>query len=69
LLLPLDGLEALGIEGKGFEGFTVAVLSVLELVTELKRELGSFLVIVHRAQGSATASLLIECMMPIKPDH
>jgi hypothetical protein len=50
--------EAVGVDGSGFEGFTVAVdraLSVLELVIELKRELGSFLVMVKGSPPLASA--------------
>lgn len=54
LLLLLNGVVGLrGVAGNGLMVAEDRALSVLELVTELKRELGSFLVMIHRAQGSA----------------
>ena len=48
LLLPAlgDGAVATGVAGNGFTVAVDRALSVLELVTELKRELDSFLVMV-----------------------
>jgi hypothetical protein len=46
LSLLADGAVATGVEGNGFTVAVDRALSVLELVTELKRELGSFLVMV-----------------------
>ena len=63
LLPPLgDGVVAMGVAGNGFTVAEDRALSVLELVTELKREIGSFLVMVtfavtrRRAVGHCCSS-------------
>jgi hypothetical protein len=59
LLLLLDEVVAVGVEGNGFTVAVDRALSVLELVIELKRELGSFLVMVTgRRAGSAARELV-----------
>lgn len=49
-MLVLEVVEAVGVEGRGFTVMLERALSVLELVIELKREAGSFLVIVTETE-------------------
>ncbi|KAH8905328.1 hypothetical protein BR93DRAFT_929572 [Coniochaeta sp. PMI_546] len=57
-LLLLDGVVAVGVAGNGFTVAEDRALSVLELVIELKRELGSFLVMVTGSRAGAAAQSL-----------
>jgi hypothetical protein len=73
LLLGLelvDGVVAVGVEGNGFAVALDRALSVLELVIELKRELGSFLAMVTvTVTGRTTGSGCSSTSIRVKPGH